>query len=264
MAHPIWQGNLSFGLINIPISLYTAISRQDLKFRFLHKVCGTPIEYRKYCPKCKKEVEWEEVVRGYEHEKGKFVILSEVDFEKADIELTKTIDIVDFVSLTEIEPYFFDRPYYLVPQKGAAKTYHLLVRALQEDKKVGIAKVVIKTREYLAAIVPIEGGLLLETLYFDYEIKKLKDYELPSAPALADKEIKLAKQIIEELTEKFNPKSYTDTYRQKLLEIIKKKAAGKKVTVPTEREEISAKEFEDLMAALKESMAEIKKEKTKV
>lgn len=262
MTRPIWQGNISFGLINIPVSLYPAISRHDFKFRFLHKDCGTPVKYEKYCPKCQRHLEWEEVVRGYEHEKDKFVILSEEDFEKADVELTRAIDIVDFVSLFEISPSFFDRPYFLVPQKQGVKTYHLLFKVLADEKKVGIAKVVIKTREYLAAVIPQKESLLLETLYFDYEIIKEKELKIPAQARLQEKEVKLAKKIVDELTEKFDPTKYTDEYRQKLMQIIKKKAAGKKFVIKKE-EEIKEKEFVDLMEALKESMSEIEKEREK-
>lgn len=260
MPRPIWEGNLSFGLVNIPVGLYTAVSRSDLRFRFLHKDCHTPIEYHRYCPKCKREVDWDEIVRGYEYSKGKFVILTPEDFEKADVELTKSIDIIDFVKLEEIPTTYFDRPYFLIPPKKAAKTYHLLIKALKEEQKVGIAKVVIKTREYLAAVIPQGIGLLLETMYFDDEVKKMANFDIPTPPSFQQKELTMAKKIVGQLTEKFDPTKYTDDYRQKLLAIIRQKAAGKKI-VTAPKEEIEEAEFKDLMTQLKESMKEIEKSK---
>lgn len=256
---PIWQGNLSFGLVNVPVSLVSAVSRKELRFNFLHQKCGTPLQYEKHCPVCKREVEWDEVVRGFEYEKGKYAIITPEDFEKADVELTRRIDIVDFVDLAQINPAYFDRPFYLMPQKETAKTYQLLLQAMKETKKVGIAKVVIKTREYLAAIVPEKNVLLLEVMFFADEISAPESLGKIPSVQLEKKELDLAKQMISKLSEKFDIKKYTDTYREKLLKIIRAKVAGKKVVVPEPA--IKEKEFEDLVAALKESMEKIDKEK---
>jgi DNA end-binding protein Ku len=257
---PIWQGDLSFLLVDIPIALYAATSRKELHFRLLHKETGTPIEYRRYCPECGKEVDWADIVKGFEYEKGKFVMLTDEDFENADVERTRTIAILDFVKFDEIPPAYFDQPYYLIPQARGAKTYHLLVRALKEEGKVGIAKVVIKTREYLCAIMPYGDGLLLETLFFDYELNKLDDYSIPPAPALAQKELRLAKQIVGELTEPFDISRYTDDYREKLLGIIKQKAAGKKV-VAMGKPMPKRKEAESLATSLQHSLTEVQRHK---
>jgi DNA end-binding protein Ku len=256
---PIWEGNLSFALVNIPIALYSAVARNDLHFRFLHEACGTPLEFRRFCPECGQEVEWEDVVRGYEWEKGKFVVLTEEDMEKADVELTRSIDVVDFVELDEIPPIYFEKPYYLVPEKKGARSYHLLAAALREEGKVGIAKVVIKTRQYLAAIIPHGEGLLLETLYFDHELRKLEDLALPAATEAEPKELRLAKQIVGGLTERFDPAKYTDEYRKKLLEIIEEKAAGRKIVSLKGR--VKKEEIKDLLAALQESIKELGKHK---
>jgi len=256
---PIWQGDLSFLLVNIPVALYSASSRKELHFRLLHQETGTPIEYRKYCPECGREVDWEDIVKGYEYEKGKFILLTDEDFEKADVERTHSIEILDFVKLDEIAPSHFDRPYYLLPQAKGAKTYHLLVRALKEEGKVGIAKVVIKTREYLSAIVPQGDGLLLETLFFDYEVNKLEDYNLPAAPEPPQRELKLAKQIIGELTDKFDAAKYAADYREKLLEIIRRKAKGRKIVTPKGKPK--KEEIESLTASLQRSLKEIEKHK---
>ena len=257
---PIWQGDLSFLLVDIPIALYAATSRKELHFRLLHKETGTPIEYRRYCPECGKEVDWADIVKGFEYEKGKFVVLTDEDFEKADVERTRTIAIIDFVKFDEIPPAYFDQPYYLIPQARGAKTYHLLVRALKEEGKAGIAKVVIKTREYLSAIVPYGDGLLLETLFFDYEVNKLDDYSIPSAPALSQKELKLAKQIVAELSESFDISKYTDDYREKLLALIKQKAEGRKI-VAAGKPKPKKREVEDLSASLRHSLDEVQKHK---
>jgi DNA end-binding protein Ku len=254
---PIWEGNLSFALVNIPIALYSAIARNDLHFRFLHKTCGTPLEYQRYCPQHGKEVEWEEVERGYEWEKGKFVVLTEEDLEQADVELTRSIEVLDFVELQDIPPIYFEKPYYLVPQKEAAKSFHLLAAALREEGKVGIANVVIKTRQYLAAIIPHRDGLVLETLYFDHEVRQLADLELPAAPEATHKELQLAKQIVGSLTEKFDPTKYTDDYRAKLLEVIEQKAAGRHVV--SQKGKVKREEVRDLIATLEESIKEISK-----
>jgi DNA end-binding protein Ku len=256
---PIWQGDLSFLLVNIPVALYAATSRKELHFRLLHKETGTPIEYRKYCPECGKEVDWEDIVKGYEIEKGKFVMLTDEDFEKADVERTHAIDIIDFVQLDEISPAYFDHPYYLIPQSKGAKTYHLLVRALKDEGKVGIAKVVIKTREYLAAIIPQGDGLLLETLFFGYEVNPIEEYNIPPVAEISQRELRLAKQIVGELTDKFEISKYTDDYREKLLAIIKQKAEGKRVVAAKPKPK--KKEVESLTASLQRSLKEVEKHK---
>jgi len=257
---PIWQGSLSFLLVNIPVALYSASSRKELHFRLLHKDTGSPIEYRKYCPECGKEVDWEDIVKGFEYEKGKFVVLSDEDFEKADVERTRAIEILDFVKLEEISPAYFSQPYYLVPQAKSARAYHLLVRTLRDEGKVGIAKVVIKTREYLAAIIPQGDGLLLETLLFDYEVNKIEDYGIPPAPEIPQRELKLAKQIVEGLTARFDASKYTDDYREKLLAVIRQKAAGRKI-VTVGKPAPKKREVETLAASLQRSAAEVEKHK---
>ncbi|HEY5992089.1 MAG TPA: Ku protein, partial [Candidatus Udaeobacter sp.] len=164
MARAIWKGNISFGLVNIPIALYPATRREELKFRLLRKSDLSPVNYKRVAERDGKEVSWDEIVKGYEYDKGKYVVLKDEDFQRVDLEATQTVDIQDFVEQDEIDPMFFYKPYYLEPQKGAAKAYALLRDALKDTNKVGIAKVVIKTRQYLAGVKPENGALVLELM----------------------------------------------------------------------------------------------------
>ena len=157
----IWKGAISFGLVNIPISLFPATRREELKFRLLRKSDLSPVNYKRVAEADGKEVPWEEIVKGYEHEKGRFVVLQEEDFQRVDIEATQTVDITDFVPLDQVDPMYFYKPYFMEPAKGGEKSYNLLREALQESQKIGIAKVVIKTRQYLAAVKPEKRGLIL-------------------------------------------------------------------------------------------------------
>src|SRR5436305_4714240 len=175
----IWKGSISFSLVNIPISLYPATRREELSFRLLRKGDLSPINYKRVAESDGKEVPWEEIVKGYEYEKGKFVILKEEDFRRADIEATQSIDIIEFVPLEEIDPMFFDKPYYLEPQKKGAKAYVLLREALRRSGKVGIAKVVIKTRQHLAAVKPVQNTLVLELMHFAEELVKPDSLQIP-------------------------------------------------------------------------------------
>ena len=170
MARAIWKGSISFGLVNIPIALYPATRREELKFRLLRKTDLSPVNYKRVAEKDGKEVQWDQIVKGYEYEKGKYVVLRDDDFQRVDLEATQTVDIQDFVDLEEIDPMFFYKPYYLAPQKGGDKAYALLRDALKDTNKVGVAKVVIKTREYLAGVKPEDGVLVLELMHFADEL----------------------------------------------------------------------------------------------
>src|ERR1700746_3507951 len=179
MARAIWKGSISFGLVNIPIALYPATRREELSFRLLRKGDLSPVNYKRVAEKDGKEVPWDQVVKGYEYEKGKYVVLKEEDFQRVDVEATRTVDIQDFVDLDEIDPIFFYKPYYLEPQKGGDKAYALLRDSLQKKKKVGIAKVVIKTREYLAGVKPEDGALVLELMHFAGELVDTTKRDIP-------------------------------------------------------------------------------------
>lgn len=253
----IWSGSVNFGLVNIPVQLYPGTSRKDVQFHLLHSVCHTPIQYRKFCPTCNRELEADEIVRGFEYQKGRYVILTDEDFAGVDIEMTRTVDILDFVKLAEVDPIYYDKSYYLGPNTGAEKAYALLAESLGKSQLVAIARLVVRNKQQLATVRVREGVLVLETMFFADEIRSIK--EIPGVPVkvkATDKELELALGLVGNMTSTFQPEKYHDEYREKLLEIIQRKAAGEEVVVP----EVAEKKAEviDLMAALKESMEKIK------
>jgi DNA end-binding protein Ku len=254
MPRPIWSGTISFGLVSVPVKMYSAIESKELKFHFLHKDDLTPIGYDKVRKDTGEHVDADEIVRGFEIEKGRFVPLEDEDLDRLDIELTHSIDICDFVSLEEIDPIYFRKAYYLVPQEGAEKPYRLLVKALDETGRVGIAKVVIRNKEHLAALRPYEAVLLLETMYYPDEIRQAE--KVDGRGRLPKAEVEMAKSLVENLSESFKPEKYDDKYRKELLKLIRAKVKGKKLPEPEEPEEA---EVVDLMAALRESVAQTKK-----
>ena len=220
----IWKGSISFSLVNVPISLYPATRREELSFRLLRKSDLSPINYQRVAEADGKEVPWENIVKGYEYEKGKFVILKDEDFRRVDIEATQTVDIIDFVELDEIDPMFFDKPYYLEPQKAGAKAYVLLREALKKSGKVGIAKVVIKTRQHLAAVKPMKNALVLELMHFADELLKPTALNIPGELDIGAKELDMALSLIDKMTDKWDPNKYADDYRVALLKLIHEKA----------------------------------------
>jgi DNA end-binding protein Ku len=258
MPRAIWSGTISFGLVSVPVKMYSAVESKELKFHFLHKGDLTPIGYDKVRKDTGKHVDADDIVRGFEIEKGRFVPLEDEDLDRLDIELTHSIDICDFVALEEIDPIYFRKAYYLVPQEGAEKPYRLLVKALDETGKVGIAKVVIRNKEHLAALRPYEQVLLLETMYYPDEIRQAE--KVDGRGRLPKAEIEMAKSLVENLSESFKPEKYDDKYRKELLKLIRAKAKGKKLPEPEEPEEA---EVVDLMAALRESVAQTKKKQKK-
>src|SRR4051794_9417574 len=219
----IWKGSISFSLVNIPISLYPATRREELSFRLLRKGDLSPINYKRVAEADQKEVPWEEIVKGYEYEKGKFVVLKEDDFRRADIEATQSVDIIEFVPLEEIDPMFFDKPYYLEPQKKGAKAYALLREALKRSGRVGIAKVVIKTRQHLAAIKPEQNALVLELMHFSEELIKPGSLRIPGNLDIGTRELEMATELVDRMTDRWDPAKYTDDYRHALLDLIQKK-----------------------------------------
>jgi DNA end-binding protein Ku len=227
----IWKGSISFGLVNIPIALYPATRREELSFRLLRKSDLSPVNYKRVAEKDGKEVPWDQIVKGYEYEKGKYVVLKDEDFDRVDLEATQTVDIQDFVNVDEIDPMFFYKPYYLEPQKGGDKAYALLRNALKESKKVGIAKVVIKTRQYLAGVKPEDGALVLELMHFADELADPGKLHLPKKMEIGKREMNMAKSLIDSMSAKWNPEKYHDDYREALMEVIEEKveAGGKEI-----------------------------------
>lgn len=250
----IWKGSISFSLINIPISLYPATRREELKFRLLRAKDLSPVNYKRVAEADGAEVPWEEIVKGYEYEKGKFVVLKDEDFKRADIEATQSVDILDFVELDEIDPIFFDKPYYLEPEKRGEKAYTLLREALKQTGKVGIAKVVIKTRQHLAAVKPQKNLLTLELMHFAEEIVDTTELKIPATPDVGSRELTMAKDLVTKMSDKWDPQKYKDDYRHALMDVIHEKfETGGKEPAPRGKAK-SPTNVVDLVSVLQESL----------
>lgn len=248
----LWSGAISFGLVNIPVKLYAATERQDLKFNYLHSKCHTPIRYQKFCPTCETEVAQDEVVRGFEYAKGQYVILTEADFAGVAVEATKTIDILDFVNLTEIDPVYFDKTYYLEPVKPGVKAYQLLRLALEQTGKIALARVVIRTKQMLAAIRIYQDLMAMETMFYPAEIRPVHELVKPEDVQIGSREMEMAVALINSQTTKFDPDQYENTYRKALVDLIDAKIAGDQgvaAAAPPEKGRII-----DLVAALEASL----------
>ena len=256
----IWKGSISFALVSIPISLFSATRKSELSFHYLHKKDMSPVSYKRFCDTENSEVPWEEITRGYEYEKDQYVEITDEDLDKADIELTKTIQIQEFVQENEIDPVYFDKPYYLEPQKGGERAYALMRDALAQSKKVGIAKVVLKSREHLAAVKSVGNMLTLQTMRFSHEIVDAGSLNLPAKAEISKKEMDLANTLIDSMSDKFDPSRYKDDYYDKVLGIIQMKVAGVTPQVPAPKGPGPAKVV-DLMEILKQSLNETKKAK---
>jgi len=258
MARAIWKGSISFGLVNIPIAVYPATRREEFKFRLLRKSDLSPVNYKRVAEKDGREVPWDQIVKGYEYEKGKYVMLKDEDFQRVDVEATQTVDIQDFVELDEIDPIFFYKPYYLEPQKGGDKAYALLRDALKDSKKVGVAKVVIKTREYLAGVKPEDGALVLELMHFADELADTSKLHIPKKVEVGKRETTMAKSLIDSMSSKWNPEKYKDDYREALMEVIEEKveAGGKEIEEKPKKAPKPTKVI-DLVSVLQKSLEEI-------
>ena len=256
----IWKGNISFALVSIPISLFSATRRNELSFHYLHKKDMSPVSYKRFCDAENTETPWEEITRGYEYEKDRYIEITDEDLDKADDELTKTIQIQEFVNEEEIDPVYFDKPYYLEPQKGGERPYALMRNALALSKKVGIAKVVLKSREHLAAVKTVGNMMTLQTMRFAHEIVDAGSLNLPSKAEISKKEMDMANMLIDSMSDKFDPVKYKDDYYEKVMDIIRMKIAGVSPEVPAAKGPGPAKVV-DLMEILKQSLSETKKAK---
>ncbi|PYJ78477.1 MAG: Ku protein [Verrucomicrobia bacterium] len=251
----IWKGSISFGLVNIPIALYPATRREELKFRLLRRSDLSPVNYKRVAEKDGKEVPWDQIVKGYEYEKGKYVVLKDEDFERVDLEATQTVDIQDFVDVDEIDPMFFYKPYYLEPQKGGDKAYALLRDALKDSNRVGIAKVVIKTRQYLAGVKPEDGALVLELMHFADELADTEKLHVPKKVEVGKREMNMAKSLIDSMSSKWEPEKYRDDYREALMEVIEEKVgAGGKEIEEKPRKAPKPTKVIDLVSVLQKSL----------
>ena len=258
---PTWKGSISFGLVYIPISVYPATREEKLSFRQLRKTDLSPIKYKKVAEADMKEVSADQIVKGYEYEKGRYIIMSDEDFEKVRIESTHSIDITDFVDLDDVDPKFFYKPYFLEAQKGGEKAYALLHKALSGTGKIGIAKVVIANREYLAAVKPDGLFLVLELMHFASEVLKPEELNRPKTE-LNDKELKMANALIESMSSEWQPEKYRDEYRDAVMEIIENKAKNKQLP-PTPTAAPRSTNVVDLVKVLQESINRSQSVRTK-
>ncbi|MGH9152443.1 MAG: Ku protein [Acidimicrobiales bacterium] len=258
MARSIWGGAISFGLVNVPVKLFTAVRKKDVRFHQLHAADGARINQKRVCSADGEEVAYEDIVKGYEIAKGQYVVVEPEELEALDPESTHTIDIEDFVDLDEIDPLYFDASYYVLPDARGEKAYRLLLEAMRDAGKVGIARVVMRTKQYLVAVRPVGEALVMSTMNFADEVVPQEELEgLPGQAAnVSDRELAMARQLIESLSGGFEPAKYEDTYREKVLELVEQKAAGREVVAPPAAR--AATPVVDLMAALEASLAAAK------
>ena len=250
MPRALWTGSISFGLVNVPVRLYSAISEHKLQFHFVHQKDDSPIGYQKICKKEDKPVPEKEIVKAFEYRKGKYVYMEDEDFEAARIEGYKTIDITDFVPYEQIDPIYFAHTYYVGPQDGAEKVYSLLVKAMEDSELAGIAKFVMRDRQYLGALRVREGTITLEQLYFADEVRPVEEIK-PKRARVEKRELEMAQQLIDSFSGDWKPEQYKDTYRDALCDVIEAKRKGKEVHVAVEPEE---EQPTDLMTALRASV----------
>jgi DNA end-binding protein Ku len=257
----VWKGAISFGLLNVPVKMGTATHRENVAFRQLHKACNTPISQKRYCPRCEKEVAYEEIVRGYEYEPGKFVIISDEEIENLPVKSAKYIDIVDFIRLEEVDPIYYDKTYYLWPEKGGEKPYLILRDAMRETKRAAVAKVTIRDKEHLCLIRLIGDTLSISLMFFQDEIRSTAELgisELAGRVPVRPEEMEMAVKLVENLTAEFNPGKYHDAYREELLGLIRAKVEGREFVEP-EVPDRPAGNVVDLMERLRQSVEATKK-----
>lgn len=254
--HTVWKGAISFGLVHVPVKMYSATEDKDISMRYIHRACGTPLTYIRKCPTCDSEVEWEHIVRGYEYEKDRFVWLEKEELESLQSVADKEIRILDFVDLREIDPIYFQKTYYLGPGETGANAYNLLMEAMSQSGKIGIANVTIRSKSSLAAIRVIDGCISMETMFYPDEIRPVVQVpNLPQTAQVNEKELEMAKLLIEQLSAPFEPEKYHDEYRRDLLDMINKKIAGEEVQAAPAPPKANVV---DLMAALQASLESLK------
>ncbi|GIQ67375.1 Ku protein [Xylanibacillus composti] len=253
--HTIWKGAVSFGLVHVPVKMFSATEDKDISMRMIHQPCGTPVGYVRRCATCDTDVVWEDIVKGYEYEKGHFVLFSKEELNALNGEVNKEIKILDFVDIAEIDPVYFQKTYYLAPGDTGSNAYSLLLQALRESGKIGIAQVSIRSKSSLAAIRVVEGCLAMETIFYPDEIRPVAQVpNLPEKPNVDEKELTMAKMLIDQLTVPFEPEKYQDETRQRTMEAIQQKIAGEEVQTAPQQPTANVA---DLMAALQASLAAV-------
>ena len=260
MAHAIWSGSINFGLVTIPVKLLTAVRTNDLSFNMLHAKDEGRIKYERLCSIENKPVPWDEIVKGYEYEKGEYVILTDEDFKKVNPEATQSVDIMEFVELDKINPMFFDKPYYLEPTKQGRHAYALLREALARANKVAIARVVIRSKETIAAVKPDGDALVLELMHWADELVEQSTLDLPADVKLPEPEMKMAKMLIDSMSvDEFEPEKFTNRYHEEMMAMIEARAAGKEV--PRPKKAPARAKVVNLMDVLQQSLEESKKQR---
>jgi len=259
MARSLWSGSLSFGLLNVPVKMSTAVREKQLRFHLLHDDDGARLETHRVCPQDGQEVPWEHVIKGYEISRGEFVTFTKEELEALEVESNHAIELEDFVDLADIDPVFFDSTYYLAPEKGGAKAYSLLLQAMKESEKVGIARMVWHGKEHLVAIRPMEDALVLETMHFADEIVPAKTVleDVKVDEKVSERELKMAQQVVEALSADFEPEKYKDAHREKLLQVIEQKAKGKEIVLQAAPKKASP--TRDLVSALEKTLEDARK-----
>ena len=252
----IWKGSLTFGLVHVPVELKPAVRTDRISFRMLHEKDLSPIKYERVCQADGEPVPWNEIVKGYEYAKGKYVVLTDDDFKKAALDESRVVDILDFVREAEIDARFFETPYFLLPTKGGEKPYALLREAMRQTGVVGIGKVIIRRTQHLAGVRVVGDALVLELMRFAGELVDIGEYTFPADDSLRPQELKMATQLVENLAEEFDPAKYTDDYRDNLMKLIRAKMKGKKVEVPEPERGGEDVKVLDLMSRLKASLEE--------
>ncbi|MFE9278528.1 Ku protein [Paenibacillus glucanolyticus] len=254
--HTVWKGAISFGLVHVPVKMFSATEDKDISMRYIHKECGSPLSYIRKCPVCEEEVAWEEITKGYEYEKGKFVLFEKEELDHLAEQNSKNITILDFVDLTEIDPIYFQKTYYLSPDQAGANAYRLLLEAMKQSGKIGIAKIAIRSKSSLAAIRVLDECLSIETIFYPDEIRPISQVpNLPEKTEVNSKELDMAKLLIDQLSTPFDPEKYTDDYRERLLDLINSKVSGEEIKIAPARQETNVV---DLMAALQASIEAVK------
>ncbi|MFB9328818.1 Ku protein [Paenibacillus aurantiacus] len=255
--HTVWKGAISFGLVHVPVKMFSATEDKDISMRMIHRACGSPIAFVRKCDNCDVEVAFDEIVKGYEYEKGRFVLFEKEDLEAVSDERSKTITILDFVDLTEIDPIYFQKTYYLSPDQAGGNAYNLLLEAMRQSGKIGLAKVSIRSKSSLAAIRVIDNALAMETIFYPDEIRAIGQVPgLPDAINVNEKELTMARMLIEQLSTPFEPAKYTDDYRTRLMDLIQTKIAGEEIRVAPDQQQRT--NVLDLMAALQASLEAVR------
>jgi DNA end-binding protein Ku len=255
MPRALWKGSISFGLVNIPIELHTAVRNHRPKFRMLHAKDKSPVKFERVCIRDGHPVGWDDLVKGFEYAKGHFVVLSKEDFQAAAVEKTRTVDIIDFVKAEEIDDRFFETPYYLVPAKGGERAYALLREAIRESARVGIAKFILRDAQHLAAVEVIDQALVLTVMRFNDEMVDVSQFDFPRSEGVRKPELDMAKALVNSLAAEWDPAKYTDQYRENLLKIIQAKTKGKEIALQPTSEPRQA-EVVDLMERLRRSLGQ--------